>query len=92
VATSRRPLPPPEVESRLRAQFGDDILAFEDQRGHSVITIAPDRYREIVRFLRDEPDFACDFCDFTSAVDFGDQGLQVLTHLHSTIHHHDVRM
>ena len=92
MATSRRPLPPPEVESRLRAQFGDDVLAFEDQRGHAVVTIGPERYREMVRFLRDEPDFACDYCDFTSAVDFGDQGLQVLTHLHSTVHHHDVRM
>ena len=92
MATSRRPLPPPEVESRLRAQFGDDVLAFEDQRGHAVITVAPERYREMVRFLRDEPDFACDYCDFTSAVDFGDQGLEVLTHLHSTVHHHDVRM
>jgi NADH-quinone oxidoreductase subunit C len=92
VARSRRPLPPPEVESRLRAQFGDDVLAFEDQHGHAVVTVVPERYREIVSFLRDEPEFACDFCDFVSAVDFGDAGLEVVTHLHSTVHDHNVRL
>jgi NADH-quinone oxidoreductase subunit C len=92
VATSPRPLPPPEVESRLRAQFGDDVAAFEDQDGHSVVTVGRDRYREMVRFLHDEPGFACDYCDFTAGVDFGDDGIEVVTHLHSTLHDHNVRL
>ena len=89
---SSRPLPPPEVETRLRAQFGDDVLAFEDQFGHPVVTVTPSRYRELMTFLRDEPEFACDYCDFTSAVDSGDDGIEIVTHLFSTTHHHNVRV
>jgi NADH-quinone oxidoreductase subunit C len=92
VAGTRRPLPPPEVESRLRAQFGDDVLSFEDQHGHAVVTVSPSRYREMAMFLRDEPEFSCDFCDFTTGVDFGDVGFEVVTHLHSTTHDHNVRL
>ena len=33
------------------------------------------------RFLRDEPELACDFCDFTAGVDLGEDGLEVVTHL-----------
>lgn len=77
---------------RLRAQFGDDVLSFEDQHGHAVVTVAPARYREIATFLRDEPDLACDFCDFTTGVDFGEDGMEVVTHLFSTVHHHNVRL
>ena len=92
MASSPRPLPPPEVESRLRAQFGDDVVSFEDQFGHSVVTVTPERYKELVTFLRNEPEFACDYCDFTGAVDFGDQGMEVVTHLFSITHDHSVRV
>jgi NADH-quinone oxidoreductase subunit C len=92
VAGTRRPLPPPEVETRLRAQFGDDIVSFEDQFGHSVVAVAPDRYRDLATFLRDEPEFACDYCDFVGCVDFGTDGIEVVTHLFSTTHDHNVRL
>jgi NADH-quinone oxidoreductase subunit C len=89
---SSLPLPPPEVEKRLRAQFGDDVLAFEDSFGHPVVTIVASRYRELMTFLRDEPEFACDYCDFTSGVDRGSDGIEVVTHVFSTSHHHNVRV
>jgi len=92
VASSPRRLPPPEVESRLRAHFGDDVLSFEDQFGHAVAAIAPSRYREVVTFLRDEPDLACDYCDFVTAVDRGEDGIEIVTHLHSTSLDHDIRL
>ena len=89
---SSRPLPPPEVGSRLRARFGDDVLSFEDQHGHGVVTVTSERYREVATFLRDDPEFACDFCDFTSGVDFGQDGLEIVTHLYSTRKVHSVRV
>jgi NADH-quinone oxidoreductase subunit C len=89
---SSRPLPPPEVETRLRAQFGDDVLAFEDRFGHPVVTVAVERYRELVTFLRDEPDLACDYCDFTTGVDRGEEGIEIVTHVFSTTHRHNVRV
>ena len=50
------------------------------------------RYRELMRFLRDEPDFACDYCDFTAGVDRGEAGIEIVTHVFSTSHKHNVRV
>jgi NADH-quinone oxidoreductase subunit C len=86
------PLAPDELGSRLRARFGDDVHELEEQFGHAVATVSSDRYHDICRFLRDEPEIACDYCDFTGGVDFGEQGFQVVTHFHSTRHHHNVRL
>ncbi len=88
----RRPLPPPEVEERLRARFGEDILASEEQGGHAVVTLPASRYHEVATFLRDDPDLAMDFLDFTSGVDLGERGMEVVTHLYSTTHAHNVRL
>ena len=87
-----RPLTSTEMGDRLRAQFGDDIQSVDDDFGHVVVTVAPGRYTELARFLRDEPDFALDFFDFTGGVDLGDRGFQVITHLYSTAHNHHVRL
>jgi NADH-quinone oxidoreductase subunit C len=87
-----RPLSPEEAGSRLRARFGDDVdivVATEQLAA----TVALERYHDVVRFLRDEPEFACDFCDFTAGVDLGpEEGFEVVTQLFSTEHHHDVRV
>jgi NADH-quinone oxidoreductase subunit C len=92
VASSPRPLPPPEVEKRLRAQFGDDVLTFEDQFGHSVATVTRNKYRDIARLLRDDPAFAMDYFDFLGGVDFGDDGIEIVSHLVSIRHGHQVRV
>ena len=55
-----------------------------EQHGHAVATVTRERYHDVCRFLRDEPEFACDYCDFTAGVDFGDEaGFEVVTHLFS---------
>jgi NADH-quinone oxidoreductase subunit C len=92
VASTPRPLSPPDVEGRLRAQFGDDLVEFADQFGHAVATVTAARYREVVRFLRDEPELAFDYCDFVGGVDLGEDGFEVVTHLFSTRHHHNARV
>lgn len=87
-----RPLSVDEVGPRLRARFGEEVEVI-DAVGHPVATVPEARYRDVIRMLRDDPDFACDFCDFTSAVDRGpDGGFEVVTHLYSTTHHHNVRV
>ena len=86
-------LSPDDIASRLRARFGDDVSDVVDQHGHAVATVTRERYHDVCRFLRDEPELACDYADFTSAVDFGpERGFEVLTHLYSTVHHHNVRV
>jgi NADH-quinone oxidoreductase subunit C len=86
-----RPLPPEEAGARIRARFGDDVeiaVALEQMAA----TVAVDRYHDLVRFLRDEPELACDYCDFTGGVDLGADGFEVVTQLYSTEHHHEVRV
>ena len=93
MAGTPHPLSPDETASRLRAHFGEDIVDAVEQHGHAVATVTIDRYHDVCRFLRDEPEFACDYCDFTTGVDFGpDTGFEVVTHLYSTSHHHNVRV
>lgn len=93
MAGNPRPLPPDEAASRLRARFGEDVVDAAEEHGHAVATVTVERYRDVCRFLRDEPEFACDYSDFTAGVDLGpDDGFEVVTHLYSTIHHHNVRL
>jgi len=87
-----RPLSADDVSARLRARFGDGVEVV-DQHGHSVATVPADRYRDVARFLRDEPAFACDYCDFVGGVDFGlERGFEVIAHFFSTEHTHNVRL
>ena len=87
-----RPLSPEEAGSRLRARFGEDVdVVVATEQLAATVTLG--RYHDVVRFLRDEPEFACDFCDFTAGVDLGPEGgFEVVTQLFSTEHHHDVRV
>ena len=87
------PLSPDEATSRLRAQFGADVVDATEQHGHTVATVTRERYHDVCRFVRDEPEFACDYADFTAGVDWGEErGFEVVTHLFSTTLHHNVRV
>jgi NADH:ubiquinone oxidoreductase subunit C len=82
-----------DAASRLRARFGDDLLDVAEQHGHLAVSVTPARYHDLCRFVRDEPEFDCDYADFTTGVDRGDQGgFEVVTHVFSTAHHHNVRV
>ena len=87
-----RRLSPEDLGSRLRARFGEDVEVM-DSFGHAVATVPVDRYHDAVRYCRDEPEFGCNFCDFTTGVDLGaDDGFEVVTHLSSTTNGHGVRI
>ena len=87
-----RRLSPEDLGSRLRARFGDDVDVM-DSFGHAVATVPVERYHDAVRYCRDEPEFGCDYCDFTTGVDLGAaDGFEVVTHLWSTTNHHSVRI
>jgi NADH-quinone oxidoreductase subunit C len=92
VASSPGPLPAAEIAERLRAQFGDDVLEAEGRLGDAVVRVKPERYRELVRTLRDDDELAMDYCDFVSGVDRGDQGFDVVVQLYSTSRRHRARV
>ena len=80
------------MERHIRAHFGTGVESFEDQHGHAVVGIAADSYRELAVSLRDDPELVLDFLDFIAGVDMGETGIQIVTHLYSTIHGHHVRL
>jgi NADH-quinone oxidoreductase subunit C len=92
VASSPRPLSPPEIEERLRARFGSDVLAFEDQFGHAVATVSLAKYHDAMAFLRSDPSMGFDYFDFLGGVDYGDDGIEIVSHLVSIKHGHQVRV
>jgi NADH-quinone oxidoreductase subunit C len=92
VASSPTPLPAAEITRRLEARFGEDLLEASDALGQAVVRVRPERYRDLVTTLRDDAEFACDFIDFVSAVDREEAGVDVVTQLWSTTHHHQVRI
>jgi NADH-quinone oxidoreductase subunit C len=92
VASSPGPLSAAEITERLRARFGQDLAEAGDAHGQATVRISPERYRDLALTLRDDADFACDFFDFTSAVDRGDEGFDVITQLWSTTRRHGVRV
>jgi NADH-quinone oxidoreductase subunit C len=81
-----------DIIDRLRARFGDDVPEAEEHHGHAVVRVAPERYRELVTTLRDDPELRFDFFDFLSAVDRMERGLDVILQLFSTAHNHHVRV
>jgi NADH-quinone oxidoreductase subunit C len=92
VGSSPAPLPAAELIRRLQARFGEDLLETADALDQAVLRVTPARYRELIQSLRDDADFACDFLDFVSAVDHGEDGLDVVVQLWSISRHHQVRV
>jgi NADH-quinone oxidoreductase subunit C len=88
------PLSPAEIGRRLQAQFGQDVVATEEQHGHAVVTVSSEKYVEISRFLRDDPDLGFDYFDFLTSVDFTPKGrgFELVYHVHSTTNNQDARV
>jgi NADH-quinone oxidoreductase subunit C len=92
VGDSPGPLPATEITRRLRARLGEDLLEASDAMDQASVRVGPAHYRDLVRTLRDDSEFACDYCEFVSAVDRGEPGFDVVTQLWSTTRHHGVRI
>ena len=61
--------------------FGDDVLAFEEQRGHAVATVTLSKYRDVCGSSATSRSARLR-ADFTAGVDFGpDRGFEVVSHL-----------
>lgn len=57
------------LEGRLRERFGEDIVEFSWHRGVPRVRIEPGALREVVGFLRDDPEVGCEFLRLISTVD-----------------------
>ena len=63
-----------QVRARIQERFG---VAAEGEGSLLTVTVPPDRWRELASFAKDT--LGCLYFNFLSAVDWKDQGLEVVT-------------
>ena len=83
---------PQEVGERLAAPFEAAVASVSggERYARATVDVPPDQWPAAVRAARDDPELACDFFDWLSAVDELDEGYGVVAHLWSTTHRHGV--
>ena len=82
----------PSVDA-LRARFGDAVVHHEVSAGQHVVYVRPERNREILGWLKDEPQQHYDLLADVTAVDFGGgRPLQVVYQLWSMPHRRMLRV
>jgi NADH-quinone oxidoreductase subunit C len=83
-----------ELVARARELLGDAVVGSHAQAGDATIQVAPDRWLEVARSLRDHPDWRCEFLMDLTAVDYygTEPRLEVVAHLHSLAHNHRLRL
>jgi NADH-quinone oxidoreductase subunit C len=59
---------------KCRAAFGDQILAAFTSAGQHVLEVKRDRIRDLLRFLRDDPELRFDLLQDVCGVDYLNQG------------------
>ena len=81
---------------RLQQQFGSAILAQHAAHGDDTLVVKREAWREIMRFLRDDPDLRYSFLMDLTAVDYLTMGrtprYEVVAHLYSLPHNQRVRL
>ena len=81
-----------ETAALLEQTFGPAVTGKKLDALDPFVTLDPVRLVEVCTFLRDDPDLAFDYYDFTAGVDLGEGGFEVITHLYSTAHKHNARL
>ncbi len=78
----------------LRNRFASDILETSSLHGDDTAVVPPSRWRDIARFLRDDPDCRMNLPVDLCGVDFPDREprFEVVLHLESLDLHHRLRL
>ena len=81
---------------RLQQRFGSAILAQHTAHGDDTLVVQRAAWRDIMQFLRDDPDLRYDFLMDLTAVDYLVMGrtprYEVVAHLYSLAHNQRVRL
>ena len=81
---------PEEFSERVSSKLGDLVSGPEVQYGHIWATVEPSRVVDVVRTLRTDPELACTYLTFLSAVDWQEQGFEVIVVLYSVDYNNTV--
>ncbi len=82
------------VLETLKEKFGDAVLETHSHLGDETAVVSPERWKEIARFLRDDPSMAFDMAVDLCAVDYPDRTprFEVVLHLYSISKRHRLRL
>jgi NADH-quinone oxidoreductase subunit C/D len=92
VATSKASM----TLNKLQERFAPAILEHHAEHGDETVTVDRESWREVMRFLRDDPELQYEFLMDLTAVDYLPQNAasryEVVAHLYSLTHNHRVRL
>ena len=83
---------PEEYRSRVSSKLGGVTSDLEIRFGQIWATAERENLVEVVRTLKEDPELACDYFTFLSAIDWQEKGFEVLVVLYSTVHLCTVRI
>ncbi len=77
-----------EITKRIQDKFGGDVEVVESNQPEPYVYIAPEKYHELCRFLRDDPEFDFDFLFQLGGVHYPEDRFEVVVCLssHEKIH------
>jgi NADH dehydrogenase I D subunit len=82
--------------AKLQQTFPQAILGHHTEHGDDTVTLARDAWRDVARFLRDDPALRYNFLMDLTAVDYLTLGrtprFEAVAHLYSLVHNHRVRL
>ena len=76
------------VSERLDSKLVDSEIAY----GQLTAIIDPEGWVDAARLCKEDPGLACRFWEFLDAIDRGEDGFDVVVHIYSHEHHHDITM
>ena len=74
------------LSERLEARLVDSTLTY----GQLTIVVEPEAWVEAVRLCKEDPALSMRFWEFLDAVDAGEEGFDVVVHVYSIEHRHDI--
>jgi NADH-quinone oxidoreductase subunit C len=74
---------PEAFSGRVSQKLGDSVSDVELQHGHVRAAVSADRLVEVVSKLKEDPELDCSYFIFLSAIDWEQEGFEVLVALYS---------
>jgi len=77
-----------QITTRILDRFGNRAQKLELNPPQAAIAVPADCLLELLSYIKEDSDLGIDYLSSLSAVDYLDQGLEMVYHFCSTRHHH----
>ncbi|MCA1840650.1 MAG: NADH-quinone oxidoreductase subunit C [Actinomycetota bacterium] len=76
---------PEEFSSRVSSVLGDAASETEVRFGQVWTRVHPERLADVLSTLKTDPDLSCDYLTFLSAIDWQEEGFEIVVMVHSSV-------